>query len=92
MPDIKIQSITRDDHGSTFRVTVTEDGSATSHIVKVKREDYERLAVDKVSEEELLKKSFKFLLARESKESILSEFDLMTIAKYFSEYESEMRK
>ena len=36
---------------------------------------------------ELIKKSFEFLLERESKESILSSFDLPVISRYFPEYE-----
>jgi len=46
---------------------------------------------EKVPPEELVKKSFEFLLAREPKESILREFNLREIAKYFPEYESEIK-
>ncbi|MFP4384841.1 MAG: hypothetical protein ACLFST_05240 [Spirochaetia bacterium] len=41
---------------------------------------------------DLIKKSFEFLLKRESKESILSSFDLPTIQRYFPEYERTIGK
>ena len=45
-----------------------------------------------VGPEELIRKSFEFLLEREPKESILSRFDLSVISRYFPEYEREIRK
>ncbi len=42
--------------------------------------------------EELVRKSFEFLLEREPKESILREFNLNVISKYFPEYEKEIIK
>jgi len=38
------------------------------------------------------RRSFEFLLAREPKESILPEFDLPLIGRYFSEYERELQR
>jgi len=40
---------------------------------------------------DLVRRSFEFLLAREPKESILSSFELPVIARYFPEYEREIR-
>jgi hypothetical protein len=37
--------------------------------------------------EQLVQDSFDFLLQREPKESILSEFDLAVIQRYFREYD-----
>ena len=45
-----------------------------------------------VSAEKLLEQSFRFLLEREPKESILAEFDLSEIERYFSEYQSVIRQ
>jgi uncharacterized protein YecE (DUF72 family) len=42
--------------------------------------------------EEFIKKSFEFLLSRESKDSILQQFDIAMINDYFPEYEIEMKK
>jgi hypothetical protein len=39
-----------------------------------------------------VKRSFQFLLEREPKESILAEFDLRVIGRYFEEYESEIKR
>jgi hypothetical protein len=44
------------------------------------------------SKELLVEKSFEFLLEREPKESILSEFGIMVIAKYFPEYPDVIKK
>jgi hypothetical protein len=39
-----------------------------------------------------VRRSFEFLLERESKESILSRFDLSLISRYFPEYEQEIKR
>ena len=44
------------------------------------------------SPERLVSASFRFLLEREPKESILRSFDLMVISHYFPEYEREIQK
>jgi hypothetical protein len=41
--------------------------------------------------EELVRKSFEFLLERESNASILPSFDLPVIGHYFPEYENTIR-
>ncbi len=82
-------NITKQDE-NTFVVEVVEE-TATKHIVTVKDEDHQRLTEGKISKEELLKRSFEFLLKRESKESILSSFDITVISRYFPEYEEEIR-
>ena len=75
-----------------FVVTVSEAGSQSAHRVTLKPDDYQRLTGGKVSPEELLRKSFEFLLEREAKESILGQFDLAVITRYFPEYEREIKK
>jgi hypothetical protein len=40
--------------------------------------------------EELVRRSFEFLLQRESKESILREFELSVIQRYFPDYDLAM--
>jgi hypothetical protein len=74
-----------------FRVSVSEGGTETTHLVTVKPEDYLRLTGGKVDASVLVKRSFEFLLAREPKESILPQFDLTVIAKYFPKYEDEIK-
>ncbi len=74
----------------TFQVTVSEGSSQTTHRVTLTSSDYERLADEACSRDELVRKSFEFLLEREPKESILGEFDITVIARYFPEYEREI--
>ena len=45
-----------------------------------------------VPAEELIEASFEFLLERESKESILAEFDLPVIGRYFPDYPFDIRR
>ena len=75
-----------------FRVTVKEPGGQSSHLVSLKADDYQRLTGGRVTEENLIKQSFQFLLRHEPKESILREFDLPVISRYFPHYEAEIKK
>jgi hypothetical protein len=70
---------------TTFRVTVTEGASTSSHEVTVDADDLTRLAGGH-SAGHLVEASFRFLLDREPKESILAGFDLGVIERYFPEY------
>jgi len=75
-----------------FRVRITEAGSETTHDVTVSPSNYAKLAGDKIQPEELVRRSFEFLLEREPKESILTRFDLSVISRYFQEYEREIKR
>jgi hypothetical protein len=75
-----------------YRVRVIEDRGETQHIVTLRPGDHQRLAGENAQPEELIKRSFEFLLEREPKESILARFDLPVIARYFPEYEKEIRR
>jgi hypothetical protein len=77
---------------SKFRVRITEYGSETSHAITVSPRDYTKLTNGKVEPEDLVRRSFEFLLEREPKESILTRFDLSVINRYFPEYESEIKR
>jgi hypothetical protein len=72
--------------GALYDVTIHDaDGTSTSHVVTVWPSDVARYAPDSTPEE-LLEASFKFLLEREAKESILARFELPVIERYFPEY------
>jgi hypothetical protein len=73
-----------------FLVVVTERGSATKHTVALDEDYYQKLTKGRISKEQLIEMSFSFLLARESKESILRKFNLQVIKRYFPEYESRI--
>jgi len=73
-----------------FHVTVEEKDSTSEHTVNLEDTYYQKLTDGKISKEKLIRKSFDFLLEREPKEAILSEFDLKIINHYFPEYEKEI--
>jgi hypothetical protein len=81
----EIKLITLDD--THFQVTLTGN-TTTTHQVTVQAGYAQKLAAGKITTAQLVQKSFKFLLARESNTSILRSFDLSVIARYFPEYES----
>jgi len=87
--EIDVQTTERDD-SYEFRVTVREASSESRHRVTVKKSDYEDLVGGKASPEELVRESFRFLLEREPKESILGSFDLLVINRYFPEYRARI--
>ncbi len=77
-------------NGNEFKVVVREDDGMTRHAVTVGDDYYQKLTGGEITKEELVERSFKFLLAREPKESILSRFDLPVIERYFPSYEDEI--
>jgi hypothetical protein len=70
-------------------VTV-HDGGQTHHCVRVSRADLARLDPGASDPVDLVEASFAFLLEHEPKESILREFDLTVIGRYFPDYEREI--
>jgi hypothetical protein len=73
--------------GWACTVTVGDDPPATSHRVRVSTADLGRYAPPATTPERLVEASFAFLLEREPRESILGEFDLQVISRYFPEYD-----
>ena len=70
-----------------YLVTVSSK-KTTTHRVTVSQQYYLKLTGGNIPVEDLLTRSFEFLLQREDNTSILSSFDLPVIARYFPEYES----
>jgi hypothetical protein len=75
--------------GHVAEVTVS-GRETTTHRVRVSRAERERYESEDVAD--LVTRSFEFLLAREPNTSILREFDLSTIERYFPEYAREIRR
>jgi len=73
-----------------FRVQVSEAGGRTTHRVTVRRDAQLRYGGE-ATPEQLVEASFRFLLEREPKESILQAFELPVIERYFPEYAREIR-
>jgi len=84
---IKIQPVS----DIEFEVTIEEGGSSTRHVVTIDDAYHKQLAGGRMSKQELVKKSFEFLLSREPKESILRKFHLKEISRYFPDYEDQVR-
>jgi hypothetical protein len=80
----------RKTNSDEFAVTVDEGSSKTEHTVVLDDDYYRDLNQGSMTKEELIKRSFEFLLQRESKESILSRFNLKVIKRYFPEFEREI--
>ena len=68
------------------------NGVNTTHQISVQPDYALKLTAGKISTAELVKKSFEFLLQRESNTSILRSFNLSAIARYFPEYEREIMR
>ena len=90
MPRIDITT-TPTGEGWLCDVTVG-NGGTTRHRVRVSRSDLARLAPDASDPEDLLRASIDLLLEREPKESILREFDLTVIGRYFPDYERQITR
>ncbi len=79
--------------GWVCEVAVEQAGERTLHKVRLTRADLERWAGGSRKEdvEDLVARSFDFLLQRERPASILRQFDLSEITRYFPEYDSQFR-
>ena len=75
--------------GATCQVTVKDDRSESKHVVHVPKNDLQRWGRGG-SPEDLVRRSFEFLLQREPKESILREFELSIIQRYFPEFDRKI--
>ena len=76
--------------GDDYRVEVEDDRGTSTHRVTVTDRHLKTYGAG-ADAEALLEESFRFLLEREPKESILSSFDLPVIERYFPEYPDEIR-
>jgi hypothetical protein len=72
--------------GHRCEVDVVDGGSTSHHAVDVSADELDRWGRGRTLEE-LVRESFRFLLDREPKESILQEFKLSVISRYFPDYE-----
>jgi hypothetical protein len=86
-PDV---SVTASGSG-VYLVVVGSGPNATEHRVKVPAGMVDDLGLTGTDEAILVQESFAFLLEREPATSILRQFDLPVIARYFPEYDEEIR-
>ncbi len=81
---VEISILKKDDTKNGWKFTVNLDSD--SYYVELSKDYWQKLTGSKISPEELIKKSFQFLLQKEPKEAILKEFNLKIISSYFPEY------
>ena len=76
--------------GWVATVDVKQRGAATQHRVTVGRDDLARYGATDAAD--LVRRSFDFLLAREPNTSILREFRITEIERYFAEFPTVIRE
>lgn len=86
---IKVQRVGEGD-GLNFEVAVREGTGETRHHVTMSEERSRQLTAGKHTPERCIEAAFRFLLDRESKESILARFDIAVVSRYFPEFEQEL--
>jgi hypothetical protein len=74
-----------------FAVQLEEGDATTSHRVHVPTPLLDDLGLAGVDRERIVRESFAFLLEREPPSSILGEFSLDDVPRYFPEYYDELR-
>lgn len=87
MAEITVEALGNDE----FRVVVDEGTSKTTHRVTARRDQLVRYG-GAADPEGLIEESFRFLLEREAKESILQVFELSVIEQYFPDYGETIRR
>ncbi|MEE2773864.1 MAG: hypothetical protein VYE27_03010 [Pseudomonadota bacterium] len=80
---IKVTKISK----NKFKVVIKRN-VVTTHTVSVSDSIHRNFTKGRISKEQFVKKSFLFLLQREPNTSILSDFDIEVIEKYFPEYKN----
>ena len=75
-----------------FRVEVREGRAETTHEVTVPERLGEWLELGEDDLERVVRESFRFLLEREPATSILRQFSLSDISRYFPEYPGELER
>jgi hypothetical protein len=91
MEEIVIDRTSEDEEGFEFRVCVIDGTDRTVHDVSLTRVDYEGFDFAAKSPERIVELCFGFLLEREPKESIHSQFELRALPEIFPEFRDEVR-
>jgi hypothetical protein len=73
-----------------FGVEVTEGNETTSHKVIVPPSLLDDWGLEETDSENVVRESFAFLMEREPASSILPEFSLAIIPRYYPEYKDEL--
>ncbi|MFB6212768.1 MAG: hypothetical protein ABEI53_03075 [Candidatus Magasanikbacteria bacterium] len=83
----------KEDKRDGWQFTVYLEGEeGKKYSVFLEKKYYEKLAQDIADPEDLVEKSFEFLLDREPQSSILKEFSIKEINNYFGDYEEKIKE
>ena len=85
---VRVRTIGHDDP-KQFEVVVQDAASEIRYQVTMSVVDFERLSGGNAAPEECVRSAFLFLLDREPKESIIRQFDVSVIERYFPEFPRE---
>ena len=77
----------REDDPPRFAVVVGDGACTSRHEVTLSAADCVRLTGGGHTPEQIIEAAFRFLLEREPKEAILSDFDVSIIPRYFPDFE-----
>ena len=91
MDEINV-SVINESEAMEFEVRVGEGPSATAHRVSMSEDQYKKLGDGAGKPSDFIEAAFRFLLDRESKQSIMSRFDITVISKYFPEFEDKIKE
>jgi hypothetical protein len=75
-----------------FGVEVREGNEITGHKVRLPRSFLDDLLLTEVDEELIVRETVGFLLEREPATSILPEFSLVDVSRYFPEFPEELQR
>ena len=75
-----------------FGVEVTEGNEVTGHKVRLPSAFLDDLLLAEVDEELIVRETIDFLLEREPATSILTEFSLEDVTRYFPEFPEELQR
>ena len=73
-----------------YRVAIVDGEVSTDHEVRVPADLVDGLGLGDVDPERLVRESIEFLLEREPPTSIMSEFALSDIRRFFDDYDDEI--
>ena len=88
MPMSTITILKQNETESGWKFLVAIDD--TTFKVEVERTYWQEITDGTTDVEELVRRSFEFLLEREPKDAILRQFNLQDIEKYFPEYRGDI--
>ena len=73
-----------------FRVTITDDDGETHHRITMSNNTYNEIFNISCTPVQCIEAALRFLLDREPKEAMLSNFDITVIPGYFPEFRREI--